>query len=255
MKNTIRSIIILILFSACTKTEKISPSGEYSNKEYSFGPIYACQIDDGIDLIYTDTNEDALVIKANDNIHDYIDVDFVNNTLFVEIKSGYRIERGAHITVYLDAPDLSEIYLRDGSTARSVGEYRGDDLIFEGSGGSYFDMLVTGRNCFIELSGGSEFIGDFEANKLDARLSGGSEIDFIGICNQAEINLSSESIFLGYDFITDDLQAFLSGASRAKMYVNDQIDYEGNGESILFYDGDPYINTAFMSDGSALIRR
>jgi len=227
MKTKILSPILLslttFLFSCDPLDHHVVPSDEVSTRYESYENYDMIDASSAftVYVVFSDTEEE-IEIEANDNLHQYIEVKKVNNTLHIGLENNISVRGSATLKAYVKTKHVS---------------------LFSASGASRFfvDTPLDAEEVNVHLSGASTFAGDVSANTLLADLSGASVMNITGNTNLLEVEASGASILKDYGFTSQSLIAELSGASKAYLSVNDEIDIEASGASSLHYKGNASI--------------
>ena len=86
-------------------------------------------------------------------------------------------------------------------------------------------------------------------------ISGASEIDVVGSASNFELDISGASKAGNYSFVTEYLDANISGASEVRMSVIDEIDVNISGGSRLNYKGTASVDSKDISGASSVNNR
>ncbi len=234
--HTVLTLVLscsLLFLSACGDSiNRITPSGTITTEAKSFTDFDELALSGAFQaFIHFSSTEEKVEIEANENVHEVIEVKKNGNELSIGLKGNNSfsgtVTLKAHITtnelVKYDLSGASKVTLMDDSSANSID---------------------------IDLSGASNFSGHLTSNQLDIDLSGASIMNLSGTTNRTNMDLSGASQFRDYDFTTDVLDADLSGASTAKITVNNEINLEASGASMLQYKGDPVVNSELSGASS-----
>ena len=238
MKTKLLSLTILgyslFLFSCDVFDNDVVPSNNVTTNQYAYSGY------DGIDasnafsvyVSFSDT-EESIEIEANDNLHQYIRVKLENGTLVIEIEDNVSVRGNATLNAFITTNSVSD---------------------FEGSGAIRFivEDPVNENDIMIDLSGASTFSGEFNTNNLYTDLSGASILDVRGYAENANMEASGASIIKNDGLVIDYLKTDLSGASNVTITVNEEIDVEASGASILRYKGDAVITYQDLSGASSI---
>ena len=156
-----------------------------------------------------------VLITADDNLFDYIEVFKTGDTLTIGLEPGVGFQTLA-LRAEISMPDLEALQFSGGVTGNATGLVLSHDVKVVLSGGSILDMKGEAGDLSLLCSGGSNAkLSDFAVANVDVELSGGS---------QGTINL------------TGTLNADLSGGSH------------------LFYIGTPELGEINTSGGSEITR-
>jgi hypothetical protein len=236
MKKSIllSALLAVILLMGSCKKESVKPSGSITTETRSLTGFDALDVSDAIDVEVTfDPNVESVVVEANSNLHQYILTDVVSGRLKVRIKNNVRIKSGATIKIYVSTTFLDAVGISGASRVEFTNE-----LIT-----SFLDL---------DISGASTFQGGMTVTDFDADASGASDIEIWGSSNTSKMDLSGASKITDEDFVMNDLDIDLSGASRATLTVNGVINISASGASSLDYNGTGLIDNLESSGGSSI---
>ena len=127
---------------------------------------------------------------------------------------------------------------------------------YTASGASNFliEDLLTANTVSVHLSGASYFSGDLEVNHVSASLSGASNVEITGSADSFDVSASGASNINDYDFITDDLDVDLSGASNVWLTVNHELSVRASGASNVYYRGTGVVVSQNLSGASHIVK-
>lgn len=238
MKTNLLSLTImsisLFLISCDVFENDVVPSSNVTSTQATYSGYDAIDASSAftVYLIFSDADE-SIEIEANDNLHQHIEVKKEGGTLVIEIEDNVHIRGNATLNAYI--------------TTKSVSG-------FIGSGATRFivEDLISETDVMINLSGASTFTGELNAISLYADLSGASVMSVTGFAENSDVDASGASLIKDYGFETDHFKAELSGASSASLTINDEIDIEASGASILKYKGNAVITNQDLSGASSV---
>ena len=182
------------------------------------------------------------------------------------------------IHVYVEMDKISSLEISGAASVTFEGEYKGEDLRIELSGASKIHNLnIDGKslkftcsgasngsiegsfagNVDLDLSGASKLKCNCNGKEFSAEVSGASRLDFEGECTaadvrcsgassaslegsatEAEFECSGASRIEAEDFITKNLRADLSGASKAEVHATSNLTYTVSRACKIVYHGD-----------------
>ncbi|MFR9620657.1 MAG: DUF2807 domain-containing protein [Rikenellaceae bacterium] len=235
MKRFIAVIICLPLLYACSS--RIWGDDTMSEQSYQINTeIEAIEIKSAMTLNLVDSLEIGdMIISANSNILQYINVTRRENTVAIELEENNY--KGIEITIY--AP---------------VDQYQ----YVTASGASTINKMVgsnSSKNYSITLSGASIFSGNVTITReLTCTLSGASTAYLQGETSNCDVTCAGASNIYGKEFACTDLNISLSGASYVQMEVNGDIIGELKGASTLEYSGNAKSEDIDLSGASSIIK-
>lgn len=124
------------------------------------------------------------------------------------------------------------------------------------SGGSdvVLDGPFTAKALSVQLSGGSDFVGQISADTLAFSASGGSDMKVDGRAAHFVLNASGASDFRGSGFEVDTCTISASGGSDVAIAVNRDLVVQASGRSDVTYSGAGRVRAQSASGGSSVRR-
>lgn len=190
-------------------------SGNLVTREEFITDFTSVNAESGFNVVISQSNTYTIVVTADDNVIDYVDISKSGDTLNVRVDWGTFLS-STMLKVEITMPDLSRLELSSGSQGL-VEEFISDAIS-------------------IDLSSGSQLIGYGEAESLDVNLSSRSQLDFS-------------------DFRASDVIVNLSGGSQATINLDGTLNADLSGGSQLTYIGDPTLENVETSGGSSIRQR
>ena len=186
-------------------------SGNITTKEEQFSDFTEVDAGSGFTIEIFESSSYSVIVTADDNVMEYIEVSKSGDTLKVGVRWGISF-RSVTLKIRITMPEINKIELSGGvqgkiedfsSTnqlsidlsggSQLTGQGSAGDLIIDGSGGSQLHFRsYSVKNTNIELSGGSQATVNLDGI-LDADLSGGSQLFYYGDATLGEIETSSGS--------------------------------------------------------------
>jgi len=229
------ALVGIVALSSCTRERVIVPSKKVITDkifvedfdELRIGSAFTCYVDF--------ENHEDLILEVNENLMEYVDVRIVDGELRIDLEDRVNVRKGAELTAYvgakylkgLSASGASRIYLRDKMSASDIR---------------------------LDVSGASRIKGDVDADYAIARISGASDLDLEGYVKDMELDGSGASNITGYSLETEYLDLELSGASRAELSNDGEMDLRLSGASVFRYRGNGVI-TSIETSGASKVER
>jgi len=237
MKNRVQLFsllsIFLIAFSSCTK--RIKPSGTITTEVYNLGGYDKVIVSDAINArIKFTSGQEQVTVEANSNLHAYIKTEVIGNSLYIRLKNNVNIRGNYTLNVLVEANDLSALDLSGASKCEIENNWVNSSVSIHASGASQVSGPIVADNCSLDLSGASK-------------------VSFSGTATTVKLDFSGASNFDGFSFQCDDLNAHLSGASKAELTVNSTLNLHLSGASTLRYMGQGVIGEIESSGSSSVI--
>jgi hypothetical protein len=191
-------------------------SGNLVTEEKILSDFTIVDVGSGFNVEISNSSSFSVLVTADDNVMEYIEVSKSGDTLKAGIRWGTSFS-SVTLKIKITMPEINRIELSGGSQ------------------GKIEDFSST--NPFvIDLSGGSQLTGQGAAGNLTIDASGGSKLHF-----------ASYSI--------QDAYIELSGGSEATINLDGALDADLSGGSTLYYYGDPTLGEIETSSGSQITKK
>ncbi len=230
-------VLSVILTSCCKQNNYVTPSGEVSTQKKSVTGFTKLDVSSIFNVYVTfSDSEESVIVEANDNLHQYIQISKSGENLVVKLANNINIRDG-------------ETTLKVFITMKQLTKISGSGLV-----NFQFENEMTGQNLMIDLSGASKLKGTLKLEKLNVSLSGSSLLELSGESDLFELDASGASIVRDYSFVINKFQADLDGASELHLTINESMNITASGASIIYYKGNGQINTQILSGASQIIK-
>ncbi|MFC4636114.1 head GIN domain-containing protein [Dokdonia ponticola] len=222
MKSKSIIVCILTIFIGTHLTaQQVKLSSDTTTKSFDFSDYSKLDVASDFNVNLTlAAGEEAITVKANSNLMDYVAVYKEGNTLFLRLKKNTWF-RGRMI---LDV-DISTAMITDFAAS--------SDAIIT------LNTPLTTDTVRIDCKGDAIFKGTVTANNLSINGKSDAKITLSGAANTMTMNLKSDSEFVNKEFTVQNLTVTLSGDSKATLTVTDMLDATASGDSELRYAGNP----------------
>jgi hypothetical protein len=226
--------LVILLFSCEVFDEQVKPSRDITTRSELFEEYNVIEASHAFQVYVTFSDtEEVIEIEANDNLHQYIEVEKVNNKLHIGLKNNVSVRGTATLNAYI--------------STRFVDAYAAS-----GASKIILESPLDAENMNINLSGASRFYGDIQTSDLFADVSGASKMNISGSSDFFHVEASGASVCKDYGFVTDNLHADISGASSIMLTVQNEIEVEASGASNLSYKGSGVVVYQDISGASSV---
>jgi hypothetical protein len=196
--------------------ERVVGSGNLVTNEEFYSDFSKIDAGSGFNVEISNSSSYNVIVTADDNVMDHIEVSKSGDTLKVGVKWGSSLT-SVTLKIKITMPEIERIELSGGCQ----GEIEG----------------FTSTNPFsVDLSGGSQLTGEGSAGDLTIDLSGGSQLHFA-------------------DYSVQDGNIELSGGSQATINLDGTLNADLSGGSILHYYGNPTMGEIETSSGSQINKK
>ncbi|MEE9462634.1 MAG: DUF2807 domain-containing protein [Bacteroidales bacterium] len=229
-------LVIILAVMACEKNTTVIPSDNITIEYRDIAGYTELDVNDvfEVQVNFSDTPEPVEII-ANENLHQYIEVEKSSDKLLIRLQDNVSISGKAQLKVVLTTGYLT------GYTANGASLIQLEDTL-------------QASQVAIYLTGASNMSGAMIIQSLSADLRDASLLYITGETTDFSLTASGASNMNGYSFSCLNLDADLSDASLAELTVNGKINIKASGASILRYKGNGTLESQDLKDASKVIK-
>jgi hypothetical protein len=210
-------------------------SGNLETEEYAFTNFTEVEIGSAFEFEIKQSSSYSINVTADDNVIEYVQVSQDGQTLKIRLGG---------------IPGLRLVTLRASVTMPQL-----HGLAVSGaSSGTVSDFSST-EDLDITVSGASSVTGDITAGNVEFDISGASTIQLEGSADDIDANVSGASHFNLEDFLVNNADVNISGASTGTINLTGRLDADLSGASTLLYIGEPVMGTINVSGASTLSKK
>lgn len=229
MKNTATILLVIISITLFSCGPRVEGNGNVTKKEHKIGNVTNIDVSGQFVVILRQGKTPNLTIEADDNLHEYIKVKVLDNT--VKISTDAYITQAEELNIYVTMKDYNVIDLSGAIELKSDSKIKTDKLIIDASGATEIDLDINVKKLILDMSGASEIILSGKAENMAVDASGATEIE-------------------AYKLKTENMNIDISGAGSADVYVTKTLEVEISGAGEIRYKGSPIIEKDISGAGS-----
>ena len=226
MKAIFKIIAILVLITTTTSCffDGVKGNGNVETKKRNISSDFVrLDASAGIDVYVTENGDSKLVVEADENLHDLIETEVRNGTLFISTNRNIWSARSKKVHVSVEK--LLELKVNSGADITSENTLNADDLIIGATSGGEFNLHLNVNNLECESSSGANVNLDGKVNNFDVNSSSGSNID-------------------AYGLDVENCIARASSGSNIKVNVIKKFDGDANSGANIRFKGNPKVVNA-----------
>lgn len=259
MKNAIirqltLNALILALFTSCISSQSFMPVkgiGSAIEKSYDVSGFNGIDVSGGFDVILSQGESESVVLRAQENLYEYIHVEVDNGILRIYTKNNLWPTRPLEARIMFR--DINRLNVSGGGDVTAETIIKAADLDINMSGGGDLETNVNADDLSCHISGGGDANINGSAAKINIQMTGGGDLEstinaeviFCSISGGGDLKLMSdkEATEVRFEITgggdadarvnTADLNCFLSGGGNAKLYgkaTNLNIHLTGGGD-------------------------
>ncbi len=253
-KITLLVALICLTLTGCFATEVVSGNGNIKTYDFEYENFDTVVLGNNFDVILEQSDDYYVEITCDSNIVDYLDVRVNSDTLYIRLDQFISYKNVAPIA-RVRLPTVEKISGSGASEISMINEFILDNNIeINLSGSSDFTGNFTARDFNASASGSSDFYSVINVDDLDIDLSGASSVTLEGKGHNLNLDISGASDADLVNIQLNNANVDLSGASDATININGSLNLEASGASSLEYKGDPTISSSELSGASEIIK-
>jgi len=249
----ISTLAAALLLTGCAGYEFIRGTGNIVEKDFNFKDFQNIEISSNFSFDIMRSDAYSIKISARENIMERVEVEQTGNTLKIRLKPGSYTNTGLKASITL--PQINRLVVSGASRGTLKGFSSTGDFDLVVSGASSVDMDIQTGSTSAEVSGASKINGSLKATSVRFEISGASRCDLFGSASKAVLNISGASQANLEDFVIQDANLDVSGASRTTVKVQGTLSVDVSGASSVEYLGNPDLGTVSITGASRLVSR
>jgi hypothetical protein len=237
-----KSIILTVLVSAALlgttnvnaqwRKNKVKGSGTITTTKVNTADYDEIAVVGSLTVELVAGKEGNIRIKADDNLHEFVEVESTNGTLVIKMKEGTSYSSKNDIIVTIPFAEISTISLT-------------------GSGDVLGKDTVKGNALTLNVTGSGDIVLETEATGIDAKVTGSGDMTLSGKVENLEVKVSGSGDFDGYSLNASNVEVYVSGSGDAQVTANSNIKARVNGSGDVRYRGNPATSdTKVMGSGT-----
>ena len=225
--------IVLLSLVGCNELIVVNGSENSIEKEFDLSGFEHIAINNLMDATIIQSNEFKIVVKTNENVVEYLELNVKDNTLNLKMKSGI-FYKGVICEAVVYMPKLNQVEM-SGVAHLKIENFKTNKMNFD-------------------LYGNTKVIGNIDVDTLYVQSSGSVrhstgniKIDLEGNAAYANVKMSGASEFNGKGLEAKVVEVDSKGPSKMTITVVDGLSGELEGASQVHYYGNPIIQNIYTS--------
>ena len=214
---------------------RVTGSGNVTSESRTVGRFNGVRIGGAFKVVLTKGSTSALKIEAEDNILPKIETYVEGGTLVIKLRDNWSFNTRGPMRAYITFTDLQSLDISGAVTATCEGTIEADRFTLDASGASNINL-------------------PFKVRELNTDVSGASKITLTGSAERFSLDASGATSLYAFGLSTGRSRLDLSGASKAEISVNEELNVDASGASKVTFRGSPRIQTIDAS-GASKVRK
>ncbi len=216
------------------------PSGKTrkgKSQYYEFDGFDEVKLHSLFDFEIEKGEEYRVEVEADDEVLDALSIVQNGDELEVNFGENWKWWREktwkSKVKIYIEMPELDHLTV-SGACEGEVSGFDNEEISFELVGASEVKAIINTEVTYVDLAGASELTLSGTTTNLEADVVGASQLR-------------------AFDFVAEEVEVNVVGASTAKVYAREELEAEAFGASAIRYRGDPLVSSE--SNGLSSIKR
>lgn len=229
LKIALTYAVLLLFLTGCIGFGGIDGNGNVVKQTLSVDEFSSISVSGHYTLYLSQGEEASVVLEADENLHNIIDISVESGKLIVTSKES--IGDAKALNVIVTNPDFDALEMS--GAVEIVGE-----------------TLIKSKRLKLEGSGASDIDLEIDTEELKIDISGAANVILSGTSQRAEFDLSGAADIQAKDLMCDFLEIDMSGAGDATVYATEELSVDISGAASCRYYGNPKVETDISGAGN-----
>lgn len=249
----IAAVVAISFLVSCYVALRIQGSGRIITEQRHVSEFNRVDFRGPGKLYVSQGDTQRVAVTTDDNVMPYLQTDVRNGVLVVYIKPQVYYPQVYHPTVLevqVDMVKVRGISLSGSGVIEGRNQIRSDslDVNISGAGDAYLEIMA--KHVATRLSGSGKMTLNLDCGTLTSKLSGSGKSLLSGESISHRYTVSGSGRLHGFDLITKETWATISGSGNCDIFVTDFLDVRISGSGSIRYKGNPKIESRISGSGS-----
>lgn len=220
--NLFAIVLILATLSSCS--QGINGNGKIVKQERETSTFSKLKIDGVFNVYLSQAETESVVVEADENLQEFIEVINDNNLLNVKFKEGTSIGKKSKMNIYITLKNVNEINFKGVGKLMCSTMIKVENMLLEMEGVGSSELKLTGQTLNVENAGVGSLT--LSGNFADATINN----EGIGNVNAAEL-------------IVQKMKVENSGVGNVEVRAESEIDINSSGVGNVYYSGNATVKS------------
>ena len=195
--------------------------------------------------------EEKLVIKAEDNLLEYLETDVRNGVLIIDTRKNINIRPRKKVSYYLTVKELESIKISSSGDIEAP-DLKTNRLKFSvSSSGDLRTGNLDVKSLDVSISSsGDIFIPRLQANIIDVNITSSGDLDIDrGSVEKQDVSISSSGDYQARSLESREARVHISSSGDAYVRVEDYLYVRISSSGSVYYSGNPRLDQNTSSSG------
>jgi len=215
-------LIITTSLNAQIFTKKIKGNGDFKTETRKVSDYKKISVAGSFNVELVKNNKSEIIIKANENLLEYIITEVKNGKLKIKIKKGYQLKATKTIKITVSFSSIDAVSLAGSGYIFSEDNINSDNLKLSLAGSGTINLSVSTTNLISSIAGSGNINLNGNSTKFNCSIAGSGNIN-------------------AYELKADILKVSTAGSGNANVHAINEINASTSGSGNINYKGNPKI--------------
>ncbi|MCB0642182.1 MAG: DUF2807 domain-containing protein, partial [Phaeodactylibacter sp.] len=209
----------------------VDGEGPTVTQELILPPISGIKLKGSMDVFITQGGEQQILVEAQENIINEIDLDVDNGVWELDFEDCVR--NHTDVKVFITMPEV-------------------EILRITGSGDIVGENVFTGSTLVLRITGSGDMDLAAEYDNLDTEITGSGTILLEGICDHFETKITGSGDYNAFNMLAVTGDVHITGSGDAEVNVSELLEVKISGSGDVFFKCDPIIDANITGSGEVV---
>lgn len=200
--------------------KKVNGNGNVTKENVRISEFTELHITGAFEIALTQSDQSSLVIEADENLIQYIEVKNSGDRLEIGLEDDLSLNDIESLKLYINVKDLREINV-------------------SGAVNLFTENTLTFNHLMLDISGAGKLEMDVKGSNLDCDFSGAASIDLTGSVRNVDFSISGVGKLDSSDMNAENFDLDFSGVGIASIYVTNELRVQISGMGVASVGGNP----------------
>lgn len=232
--------LILVTTFTVDAQNRIQLSAETASKSFDFSNYEAIDVASDFEVnVRFSTSEASLVVTANENLLDKVDIYQKGKTLYFRLQPKTNTRGKMILDVELTTAMLHSFVGSSDAIIHVKNTIKHKRVDLSLSSDAQFTGDIEANNLRIEASSDAKINSKVTVEDCDLKAKSDAIVNLAGTIERLDASLSSDSQFKNKNLTIKDVDIKMSGDSQAWIRITNSLEASASGDSVLKYTGNP----------------
>lgn len=209
----------------------VNGNGNRESDEFYVSDFDGVQLSCSADIYLRQGSDHEVIIKAQPNILDEMDLSVRNDVLDIDVDGCIRSHK--QIEVFITMPNLTYLNIDGSGDIVTENNFEIDDLEININGSGDIDLAL-------------------EADDVNVDIDGSGDVELYGTGNTLDIKIDGSGNVNAFDFPVDECDIHVKGSGDCRVYPYEYLNVRIDGSGNVYYKGNPEKDITIDGSGDVI---